>query len=96
MEQAINNSVDFSKIIYKDLQDFCKKYSSDFSNFKDKVKMVDFKYRITKIPKFNLQINRFVYSCLVDFPVSNFIFETITAKNVFEQLMLKLIYIILT
>ena len=85
MEQAINDSFHFNKIIQKYLQDFCEENSADFSNFKDEIKKVEIKYRNTKIPKFTLQVNGFVYSCLVDLPVSNFTFETTRKKN-FENI----------
>ena len=39
----------------------------------------------TKIPKFNLQLYTFVYDKLIDFPESDFVFDTITTDNFFRN-----------
>ena len=39
----------------------------------------------TKIPKFNLQLYAFVYGKLIDFPESDFVFDTIRTDNFFRN-----------
>ena len=38
-----------------------------------------------KIPKFNLQLYAFVYHNLIQFPVSDLSFDTITTNNFFKK-----------
>ena len=39
----------------------------------------------TKIPKFNLQLYAFAYDKLIDFPESDFVFDTITTDTFFRN-----------
>ena len=43
----------------------------------------------TKIPKFTLQIYDFVYDTLMKFALCDFIFETVTTKNLFEDVYIR-------
>ena len=39
-----------------------------------------------KIPRFNLKLYAFVYGAMIDFPPSNFMYDTITTSNFFKNL----------
>ena len=39
-----------------------------------------------KIPRFNLKLYAFVYGTMIDFPPSNFMYDTITTSNFFKNL----------
>ena len=81
-------TVNFSDITDSNLREFCKTYWSEYSidDLIDQIKQVEIKNRNTKIPKFTLQFHRFVYTRLMDFPVSDFNFETIITKNFLEDI----------
>ena len=49
------------------------------------MKQTKVKKKHTKIPKFTLQIYAFAYDAMMDFPLRDFIFETVTTQNFFEN-----------
>ena len=38
-----------------------------------------------KIPRFNLKVYAFVYNSMIDFPASNFMYNTITTPNILRN-----------
>lgn len=90
MENAFNSSDEFAKRFNEILIDFCLNDCSEYSNFdelKEASKQIEIKNnRNAKIAKFTLQINAFIYQRLMDFPLGEFEYETLTTSNVFENI----------
>ena len=80
--------------IYDELRDFLKEhfpaYHDDTTSLIEEIKMFELKNKSnTKIPKFTLQIYDFVYDTLMTFALCDFIFETVTTKNLFEDVYIR-------
>ena len=76
-----------------DLKDFLlEKYpETELEDLKSKIDNIEIENIIkgtrgNKISKFNLQLYAFVYYSMIDFPPSNFIYDTITTNNFFRNL----------
>ena len=75
-----------------DLKDFLQeKYpKTDLEELRSKIDSVEIKSIIksttsNKIPRFNLKLYAFVYDAMIDFPQSNFMYDTITTNNFFKN-----------
>ena len=75
-----------------DLKDFLQeKYpETDLEELRSKIDSVEIKNIIkststNKIPRFNLKLYAFVNDAMIDFPQSNFIYDTITTNNFFRN-----------
>ena len=71
-----------------DLKDFLQeKYpKTDLEELRSKIDSVEIKSIIksttsNKIPRFSLKLYAFVYDAMIDFPQSNFMYDTITSNN---------------
>ena len=90
IENDLINSNTYDNIYHDELRDILKEYCpshyDDITGLIEEIKMFELKNKSnTKIPKFTLQISGFVYDTFMKFPLCNFIFETITTKNLFED-----------
>ena len=88
-EDCINWLIEFSECLYDELIDFCNEYCEDcldFGELKEKISdiKVTSKHK-SKIPKFTLQLYAFIYQKIMCFPTSIFECETVTTKNLFEN-----------
>ena len=80
----INNIEDFGC----EMRDFIQKDCLDYSleELRKHIKKIEIKNLVIgKIPKFNLQLYAFVYDNLIQFPVSDLSFDTITTKQFFYK-----------
>ena len=75
-----------------DIKDFLQeKYpETDLEELRSKIDSVEIKNIIkststNKIPRFNLKLYAFVNDAMIDFPQSNFIYDTITTNNFFRN-----------
>ena len=75
-----------------DLKDFLQeKYpETDLEELISKIDIAEVKNIIksangNKIPRFNLKVYALVYDAMIDFPQSNFIYDTITTNNFFRN-----------
>ena len=75
-----------------DVKDFLQeKYpETDLEELRSKIDSVEIKNIIkststNKIPRFNLKLYAFVNDAMIDFPQSNFIYDTITTNNFFRN-----------
>ena len=62
---------------------------TDLEDVRPKIDSVEIKNIIkstngNKIPRFNLKLYAFVYDAIIDFPESNFMYDTITTNNFFR------------
>ena len=89
LESVINNCLFFDEVADKELINFLNEKCSDCNSFEDLTEMIsktEIKHpQNSKISKFTLKLYAFVYSWLIDFPVSNISFETIATTNIFEN-----------
>ena len=80
----INDIEDFGY----EMRDFIQKDCLDYSleELRKHIKKIEIKNLVRgKIPKFNLQLYAFVYDNLIQFPVSDLSFDTITTKQFFYK-----------
>ena len=75
-----------------DLKDFLQEQypEIDLEKLKSKIDDVEIKNIVkknngNKIPKFNLKLYAFVYDTIIDFPESNFMYDTIATANFFRN-----------
>ena len=90
IENDLINSNTYDNIYHDELRDvlkeYCPSHHDDITGLIEEIKMFELKNKSnTKIPKFTLQMSGFVYDTFMKFPLCNFIFETITTKNLFED-----------
>ena len=67
-----------------------KYLGTDLEELRSKIDSVEIKNIIkststNKIPRFNLKLYAFVNDAMIDFPQSNFIYDTITTNNFFRN-----------
>ena len=88
LEDLINNSSNFDDITNKILRKFCKEKWTEFSDFDEllcKIGEMKIKINNKKIPKLTLQMIGYIYSRIMQFPVSDFSVETFTSNKFFEN-----------
>ena len=75
-----------------DLKDFSQEIyqKADLEELRSKIDSVEINSIIkrtngNKIPRFNLKVYAFVYDAMIDFPQSNFMYDTITTNNFFKN-----------
>ena len=89
LEEGINSFLDISDCTYTNLAAFIDKYFCDFTTFtqiKEEIANVQIKgYTNSSIPKFQLQLYAFVYEKIMEFPFSDFEYETVTTASLFQS-----------
>ena len=88
LEDNINEGRNFNELIIDDLRNFCERDCAEFLDFieiLDEVKKFEIENKNYKILKLTLQVIVFIYSRIMEFPISDFIIETFTFNNFFES-----------
>ena len=88
LEGNINEGRNFNELIIDDLRSFCERDCAEFLDFieiLDEVKKFEIENKNYKILKLTLQVIVFIYSRIMEFPISDFIIQTFTFNNFFES-----------
>ena len=89
LQNAFKINEKFDECFDDGLLDFCRNNCADcpdFGEIKELISDVKIKNKSnTKISKFTVQTNAFVYRRLIDFPQGKFDYETVTTLNIFES-----------
>lgn len=89
MEDSIKRLTDFDDIIDKDLKDFCDNECAEFDKFPElleEIKNFEVKNACKKTSRLTMQIMSFVYTCMMDFPNSDFSIKTLISARFLEYL----------
>ena len=90
MQNALNSYDKFDECFNKTLKDFYLNYCSEYSHFNElekAIKRIEMKNnRNTKISKFTLKFSVLAYQRLMDFPLGESEYETLTTSNFFENI----------
>ena len=88
LEENINEGWNFNELIIDDLRNFCERDCAEFLDFieiLDEVKKFEIENKNYKILKLTLQVIGFIYSRIMEFPISDFTIQTFTFNNFFES-----------
>ena len=89
LQNAFKINEKFDECFDDGLLNFCRNncaHCPDFGEIKELISDVKIKNKSnTKISKFTVQTNAFVYRRLIDFPQGKFDYETVTTLNIFES-----------